>query len=435
MNHLPRSERPERVFLVGLNYPHAGESHAGGAESLTGFSHEESLAELRELAVSAGAEIAGTLQQRRDSPSAALLLGRGKVAELAGALAATRSDVAIFDHELTPTQLRNLEQELNVRVIDRTQLILDIFARHARTREGQLQVELAQLEYLLPRLAGRGSAMSRLGGGIGTRGPGETQLETDRRRIYRRIRTIKQALEDVRRHRGQQRQKRASVPLATAALVGYTNAGKSSLFNRLTGAEVLTSGRMFATLDPTVRGIELPSRRKLLLADTVGFLRNLPHGLINAFRATLEEVRQASLLLVVVDATSPHRLEQHRQVQKVLAELEMNATPQLLVLNKLDLLDEVSRTQPLPQELTNGLSVSAHTGEGIDGLLQRLDSVLALDPVRLVRLRFPQPAGKLLHLIHEYGRLLDERHAAETVEVEAQIPESLVRRMEKFLVA
>src|SRR5205085_6918573 len=227
-----------------------------------------SLAEFRELAASAGANVVGELIQRRDKPDPATLIGKGKLQEISGAAASAQADVILFDHDLSPSQQRNIEKEVSVRVIDRTQLILDIFARHARTREGQLQVELAQLEYLLPRLAGRGVEMSQLGGGIGTRGPGETQLETDRRKIFRTIRHVKQQLEDVRRIRAQQRQRRESVPVPTIALVGYTNAGKSTLFNALTNADVETSARMFATLDPTIRGVTLPSKRKVLLSDT-----------------------------------------------------------------------------------------------------------------------------------------------------------------------
>src|SRR3974390_464052 len=304
------------------------------------FSAEESMAELRELAGSAGATIAGEMQQRRQRPDSATLIGSGKVEELKGAVASVDPDLVIFDHDLTPSQQRNLERELQVRVVDRTQLILDIFARHARTREGQLQVELAQLEYLLPRLAGRGVEMSQLGGGIGTRGPGETQLETDRRKIYRRIRHVEQQLENVRRIRAQQRQRRESAPVATVALVGYTNAGKSTLFNALTQAGVLSSPKMFATLDPTIRGVELPSRRKVLLSDTVGFIRALPHTLVSAFRATLEEVQRASLILHVSDASSRLSAEQDAQVEVVLKELAAEKKPRLRVMNKVDLLDE-----------------------------------------------------------------------------------------------
>ena len=250
------------------------------------------------------------------------------------------ADVLLFDHDLSPSQQRNIEKIIQRRVIDRTQLILDIFARHARTREGQLQVELAQLQYMMPRLAGHGVEMSQLGGGIGTRGPGETKLETDRRKIARRVRHVEQQLENVRRIRRQQRQRRESAPVATVALVGYTNAGKSTLFNALTQARVLESPRMFATLDPTIRAVELPSKRKVLLSDTVGFIRSLPHTLISAFRATLEEVQRASLILHVSDASNRLSAEQDAQVEIVLKELEAEKKPRLRVMNKIDLLDE-----------------------------------------------------------------------------------------------
>src|SRR5438045_5073131 len=250
--------------------------------------------------------------QRRDRLDPATLSGAGKLEEIAGAAASVNADLLLFDHDLSPSQQRNIEKIIERRVIDRTQLILDIFARHAKTREGQLQVELAQLQYMLPRLAGRGVEMSRLGGGIGTRGPGETQLETDRRRIARRIKKLEDELEGVRAGRGLHRQRRNAVPLATLALAGYTNAGKSTLFNRLTQSGVLTDARMFATLDPTVRPLTLPSRRRALVSDTVGFIRNLPTTLVKAFRATLEEVTEARLALHVVDVSSPHAAAQTR---------------------------------------------------------------------------------------------------------------------------
>lgn len=296
------------------------------AESLSQTSSdldfESSLAEFEELARSAGAQIAATLVQRRARPDAATLVGQGKLDEIVGVVASTHANVVLFDHDLTPSQLRNLEAKLPCRVIDRTQLILDIFARHARSREGQLQVELAQLEYQLPRLSGRGIAMSQLGGGIGTRGPGETQLETDRRKINLRIDHVKEQLESVRRIRSQQRRRREDVPVPVVALVGYTNAGKSTLFNALTEAGVLESSKMFATLDPKLRQLQLPSRRKILLSDTVGFIRNLPHTLVTSFRATLEEVERAEVLLHVRDASSVMCAEQKLQVEKVLGELE-----------------------------------------------------------------------------------------------------------------
>src|SRR5579871_6371612 len=284
----------ERAFLVGLDVRTRARGAKGsvtaqataareasvvaqtatksnGKPSIPEFDADESLAELRTLAESAGAKVGGAILQRRDRPDPATLIGAGKLEEIAGAAASVNADVLLFDHDLSPSQQRNIEKIIKVRVIDRTQLILDIFARHAKTREGQLQVELAQLKYMMPRLAGHGVEMSQLGGGIGTRGPGETKLETDRRKIARRVRHVEQQIENVRRIRAQQRQRRESAPVATVALVGYTNAGKSTLFNALTQAKVLESSRMFATLDPTIRGVVLPSKRKVLLSDTVGF--------------------------------------------------------------------------------------------------------------------------------------------------------------------
>ncbi len=389
------------------------------------------MAELRELATSAGATVIGEFLQRRPKPDSATLIGSGKLEELKGAVAASSPDLVIFDHELTPSQQRNLEREVDVRVIDRTQLILDIFARHARTREGQLQVELAQLQYLLPRLAGRGVQMSQLGGGIGTRGPGETQLETDRRKIYRRIRHAKEQLENVRRIRGQQRQRRESVPIATVALVGYTNAGKSTLFNALTNAGVLESGRMFATLDPTLRSVTLPSRRQVLLSDTVGFIRNLPHTLVSAFRATLEEVQRASLLLHVSDVTSPTAAEQQAQVERVLGELEAEDKPRLYVMNKIDLLSE-KKIESL-RDTRDVVHVSAAKGLGLDRLLKNIDELIAQDPVRRVHLRVPQSEGKALAALEAKAVIFSREYREGNVELDVQAPESLLRAMKSFV--
>jgi GTP-binding protein HflX len=455
---------PERVFLVGIEHrarrvekgrPTPPDEAAGASsresgavpptarqakqalqarqnvgEHLVPFTAEESLHELRELAIGADAEIAGEFLQRRDRPDPATLIGSGKLEELAAAAKMASAELIIFDHELTPSQQRNLERAFDCLVIDRTQLILDIFARHARTREGQLQVELAQLEYLLPRLAGRGAQMSQLGGGIGTRGPGETQLETDRRRIYRRIRHVKKQLEEVRRIRSQQRQRRLSVPVATVAFVGYTNAGKSTLFNALTNAGVLASARMFATLDPTLRSITLPSRRQVLLSDTVGFIRNLPHTLISAFRATLEEVQRAALILHVADASSPTAGEQMQQVEAVLRELESERTPRLLVVNKIDLLPADQRQALLDDERT--IHVSAKTGIHLDRLLEALDRHLQDDPVRRVRIRVPQSEGKVLAMLEAKARVLSRQYADGAVELDVDAPESLARRLRKF---
>jgi GTPase len=392
---------------------------------------EASLGEFEELARSAGAEIAATLIQRRAKPDAATLVGQGKLDEIAGVTASTNADLVLFDHDLTPSQLRNLEARLDTRVIDRTQLILDIFARHARTREGQLQVELAQLEYQLPRLAGRGKAMSQLGGGIGTRGPGETQLETDRRKINLRIDHVKKQLESVRRIRRQQRQRREAVPVPVVALVGYTNAGKSTLFNALTEAGVLESSRMFATLDPKLRQLQLPSRRRILLSDTVGFIRNLPHTLVTSFRATLEEVERAELLLHVRDASSPMLEEQKAQVEQVLGELDVAGKPVIEVMNKIDLLDEEKRDSLNRQGrvLTSGLS-----HEGLPKLLQAIDTGLLADPVIEIELRLPQSEGAVIAALEAGTILSEKRFEGNLAYIRARGPASLLNRYRRFQV-
>lgn len=410
---------------------------------MSALTPEESLEELSVLAESAGASVAATMLQSREAPNAATLIGSGKVTELQQLVNLHQADVVIFDSELSPTQLRNLERALDTRVVDRTQLILDIFASRARTREGQLQVELAQLNYLLPRLAGRGSSMSRLGGGIGTRGPGETQLETDRRKIARRIKRIEHDLERVRSGRTIQRRQRQSVPLATVALAGYTNAGKSTLFNRLTGADVVADSRMFATLDPTVRHITLPSKRRVLLSDTVGFIRNLPTTLVKAFRATLEEVVEAKLILHVVDASSQHVAEHTAHVRKVLGEIGAAETQQIFVLNKADLLQDHPPAEILAQRILSGtedktpipaIAVSALTGEGFDKLLETIDRLLPLDPVRESQFVLPADDGASLNLLHECTRVQSVKYTDEGCRVETIAPESIRRRLQKYLI-
>src|SRR5438270_10243634 len=455
--HTTAKEGPERAFLVGIafrsgrkqNLAHAKlardsaravtkspdkENIAEDDDISAGFNLEESLAELRELATSAGANVVGEFSQRRDKPDPATLIGKGKLQEISGAAASASADIILFDHDLSPSQQRNIEKEVGARVIDRTQLILDIFAKHARTREGQLQVELAQLEYMLPRLAGRGVEMSQLGGGIGTRGPGETQLETDRRKIARRMRHIKEQVEEVRRVRSQQRSRREAVPVATVALVGYTNAGKSTLFNAMTEAGVLASSKMFATLDPTIRGITLPSKKKILLSDTVGFIRNLPHSLVTSFRATLEEVQRAALVLHVSDASAPDYIsaEQRAQVEKVLRELEVGNKPLLRVMNKADLLS--AEQKMLLRKDESSIYVSALKGTGLEELAKKIDSALTEDPVVRMTLRVPQSEGKMLAQVESKTKILSREFRGEEVHLEVQGPQSYLRELERFRV-
>jgi GTP-binding protein HflX len=410
---------------------------ASPRSAIAGLDADESMAEFRELVSSAGAQVAAEVMQHRPRPDPATLIGSGKVEEIAGIAASTHADLILFDHDLSPTQLRNLEAALPCRVLDRTQLILDIFARHARTSEGQLQVELAQLEYLLPRLAGQGKSMSQLGGGIGTRGPGETKLETDRRGIQRRIDHLKSELEAVRRVRKQQRQRREAVPVPTVALVGYTNAGKSTLFNALTGASVLSSSRMFATLDPKLKKIQLPSRRQVLLSDTVGFIRNLPHTLVSSFRATLEEVVQAEILLHIRDASSTYGEEQKSQVETVLGELDSLSKPRIEVLNKIDLLGDEERASLLARtnsssKSENAVALSARTGEGIPALLEAIDAALHSDPVIEAELFVPQHEGAALAAI-EAGMVIHSReYESNLVRLAVSGPASLLGRMRRF---
>ncbi len=432
----------ERTLVAGVELTRTIPSTGKGTE----VSAEESLEELSVLAESAGAEIVGRVLQQRSNLDAATLVGSGKVAEIEQRVEADEISTVIFDRELTPTQLRNLERRLHAKVIDRTQLILDIFASRARTSEGQLQVELAQLNYLLPRLAGRGTQMSRLGGGIGTRGPGETQLETDRRRIGRRIAKLRHELDRVRATRGVQRSQRQAVPLSTVSLVGYTNAGKSTLFNRLTGADVLADARMFATLDPTVRQIRLPSGRRVLLSDTVGFIRNLPTTLVDAFRATLEEVTAAALLLHVVDISATTAEEQTAHVIKVLGEIGAETTVQILVLNKSDLLPEGERDQDLQtlthrllgetarQNATRAVLISGQSGQGMGELMQAIDRHLAQDPVSRQKFKLPLGEGRALHLLHDRAAVISKEYADDYCEVVADAPESIRRKLAEFAV-
>jgi GTP-binding protein HflX len=420
----------EQAILVGLELTRKSKLASQDVDP------GESLAELAVLAASAGAHVIDSLLQKRPGIDAATLIGAGKVEEIRELAEAAKADVVIFDHDLTPTQLRNLEKALGTKVLDRTQLILDIFAARARTSEGKLQVELAQLNYLLPRLSGHGASMSRLGGGIGTRGPGETKLETDRRRIYTRIQKLERSLETVRGSRGIQRRQRQSVPLATVALAGYTNAGKSTLFNRLTGASVLADARMFATLDPTVRKLSLPSKRAVLLSDTVGFIRSLPTALVKAFRATLEEVTEAALILHVVDASSPVAEDNVRHVEEVLREIGATDTPTILVLNKVDQLG-ASDLPPmaLAARMAPGLpavGVSGKTGQGLAELAALIDEHLALDRTERATFRFPASEAGQLHWLEAHARILKTDFDDSGWTIEADVPASIRRRLKNF---
>src|SRR3954468_22107022 len=367
MARASRMTRPERAALVGLI--------SGRARRLEA---ERSLDELAGLADAAGAQVVLRVLQERPKPDPSTFLGGGKIKSLAASAAEARIDVVIFDNELTPAQLRHVEEQVGRKVVDRTQLILDIFARRARTREGKLQVELAQLKYLMPRLVGAGAALSRLGGGIGTRGPGETKLETDRRRIRQRISILGKDIEHVRRRREQLRERRHKAAVPTVALVGYTNAGKTTLFNSLTGDTAVASDALFVTLDPLVRKVKLPDRRELLVSDTVGFIDRLPHSLVAAFRATLEEVAAADLLLHVIDASSPDRERHMAAVSAVLSEVGAERVPSIDVFNKSDRLDAAERAR-IAAVYPAALTVSAATGEGRDELIAALESRLALD--------------------------------------------------------
>ena len=412
------SSHVERAALVGLVTP----SSRGDAD--------HSLDELAGLADAAGARVVMRMLQERQRPDAATFIGSGKVASLAAACEEANVDVVIFDNELNPAQLRQLEERLERKVIDRTQLILDIFARRARTREGKWQVELAQLKYLLPRLVGSATALSRLGGGIGTRGPGETKLESDRRRIRVRIQAIQREIDQVRQRRSQLRERRQKQSVPTVALVGYTNAGKTTLFNRLTHETAVASDALFVTLDPLVRRVRMPDNRELLVSDTVGFIDRLPHALIAAFSATLEEVAEADLILHVIDAGSADRERQMAAVRRVLDEVGAADVPMVAVYNKIDTITADERRRLRDADPSAAL-ISATAGTGAGELLQMMASRLALD-TRRVTITFDsgkefdrQQIGRL----YRVARVISHVATNGRVVIEADVPRRFIERL------
>jgi GTP-binding protein HflX len=410
----------ERAALVGLV--------AGRAKRLDA---ERSMDELAGLAQAAGADVALRVLQERPKPDPATFLGTGKLETLAASCAELGVDVVVFDNELTPAQLRQIEALVDRQVIDRTQLILDIFARRARTREGKLQVELAQLQYLLPRLVGAGAALSRLGGGIGTRGPGETKLETDRRRIRTRIHAINEDIERVRQRRAQLRERRQKTSVPTVALVGYTNAGKTTLFNVLTRADAEASNALFVTLDPLVRQVRLPDRRELLLSDTVGFIDRLPHALIAAFRATLEEVAEADLVLHVIDAAAPDCDRRIAAVRRVLEEVHAADVPLIEVYNKCDEIEPAER-QRIRQADPAALCISALQREGLDELIDAVAAQLSLDVTRVTWSFDSDSPGdrERVARVYRHARVLEHEARDGRVSIVADVPRRLVAHLQ-----
>jgi GTPase len=401
----------ERAFLIGIEHPRDGR-----------WPIDRSLAELGALAETAGAVVVGSAFQRRDQPDPAWYFGKGRAAELADEKATTNFNLLVVDDELAPNQQRSLETLLDCKVLDRSALIIDIFARHARTREGRLQVELAALEYHLPRLTRLWTHLSRTAGGIGTRGPGESQLETDRRLVRDKIRKVRSELDEVKRHRATAGRQRDRAEIASVALVGYTNAGKSTLLNALADAEVFAADMLFATLDPTSRAVNLPTGQRVVISDTVGFINKLPHDLVDAFRATLEEVIRADLLLEVVDASDPSFIGQQEAVQTVLNELGVGDKPRITVFNKIDLLDADLRAGPTPASGDSAF-VSAATGEGLPQLLERIGDALRAQMVAIDTV-VPYARGELVARARASGDV-DEAYTDSGIRLSGHLPSAM----------
>jgi len=414
------TKRPERALLIGLEQ-----------DGVSKWDLRDSMEELRELASSAGAEVVDTITQKLQKPTAPYYIGRGKAESIRESFKDRQVTSVIFNDELSPAQGRNLENLLSRKVLDRTQLILDIFAQRARSREGRLQIELAQLQYLLPRLTRMWNHLSRQTGGIGTRGPGETQLEVDRRRVQERIARLERELEGVRKVRSVQRQGRKRHQWPVAAVVGYTNAGKSTLLNLLTGADLVAEDKLFATLDPTTRSLTLPNKQRVLLTDTVGFLRRLPHTLIESFKATLEEVREADLLIHVVDLSHAHVDENIAAVDEVTKELGAWGKQTLMVFNKIDILSDRELADTYVKRFSGSVAISARTGEGVGELVESLQSTLASWRLRS-HFEIPANESALLAEIHRVGHVLELRYEGDKAVVLAHVPPQLEQRLGPF---
>jgi GTP-binding protein HflX len=410
----------ERALLIGLE-----------KQGVSKWDLRDSLEELAELANSAGAEVVDTITQKLDRPTAPYYIGKGKAESLKPALHDRQVTSVIFDDELSPAQGRNLENLLSRKVLDRTQLILDIFAQRARSREGRLQIELAQLQYLLPRLTRMWHHLSRQTGGIGTRGPGETQLEVDRRRVQERIARLERELESVRKTRAVQRQGRKRHQWPVAAVVGYTNAGKSTLLNLLTGADVLAEDKLFATLDPTTRSFVLPNKQRVLLTDTVGFLRKLPHTLIESFKATLEEVSEADLLIHIVDLSHPRVDDQMEAVENVVKELDAFGKQTLIVFNKIDNLANRELAETYVSRFPESVAISARTGEGVNQLVQALQDSLSAWRLRS-HFKIPASESALIAEIHRVGHVLELKYEGSDAIIVAHIPPELAQKLERY---
>ena len=416
-----KSQRKERVLLVGVQFPHSN-----------AWEVEDHLHELRLLAESAGAEVVDQLIVKREAPNPALYIGKGKSEEIAAFMEENDVDTAILDDELNPAQQRNLDEVTQRKVIDRTELIMGIFAQRAKTKEAKIQIELAQLQYLLPRLTRMWTHLSKQFGGIGTKGPGETQLEVDRRRIREKIHALSREIKEVRKHRATQRKLRKRQHFVTAALVGYTNAGKSTLLNALSGTHVSVSRRLFSTLDPTTRKISLTGKHKLLVSDTVGFIRKLPHHLVDAFMATLEEVIEADVLIHVLDVSDPLFEERARAVYNVLEEIGYHDKPIVTALNKVDKLDGNFVIERYQKQHPRCVAISAKNGEGFERLLDEIENALSGD-MAIYTLRIPQRDSRSISVLHEEGTVLRKAYVDNRVVIEAELSEYLASQMSRYI--